>query len=211
MTPVRTVLNHKFSSRGLFPSQKMGRMVAFESLLELDLIHLLEFSPRVTAYEEQPLHIPYIEGGKKHRYTPDFSAIDDGQKWLYECKPACFVNSAENQVKYAAAREWCAKQAMQFCVVTENDLRAGFRLNNVKLLHAYARHEFPVALQAAILSALYQSGSATSIADLAADCCSYPRAVVYSVVLQMAYRSELVIPVDTAPITFQTPVSLNAK
>lgn len=40
--------------RGYFPSRKLGRMVAWESLTERDVILLLEFSPGVLSYQEQP-------------------------------------------------------------------------------------------------------------------------------------------------------------
>jgi hypothetical protein len=40
---------------GLFPSLKMGRMVAFESLIEQDYLYVLDYEAAVTAFEEQPL------------------------------------------------------------------------------------------------------------------------------------------------------------
>lgn len=48
--------------RGRYPSRKLGRMVAFESLIERDVILLLEFSRGVLSYQEQPTRIAYSNG-----------------------------------------------------------------------------------------------------------------------------------------------------
>ena len=58
---------------------------------------------------------------------------------LVECKPTVFVNKTENQRKFAAAREWCQQQGWSFSIVTDQDLRKGCRLANIKLLTRYAR------------------------------------------------------------------------
>jgi hypothetical protein len=83
---------------GLKVSRRIGRMVEFESPLELDLITILEFSPIVETFEEQPITIRWIDaGGKEHPYTSDFLVRFRGQRflrkgstdkpWLVEVKP----------------------------------------------------------------------------------------------------------------------------
>ena len=57
--PVRNVSNRGGNVIGKFPSIKMGRMVAFESLLERDFIYLLDHAEEVTWFEEQPLTIEF--------------------------------------------------------------------------------------------------------------------------------------------------------
>ena len=57
--PVRKVSNRGGNAIGRFPSTKMGRMIAFESLLERDFIYLLDYDPTVDWFEEQPLSIEY--------------------------------------------------------------------------------------------------------------------------------------------------------
>jgi len=52
--PVRNVSNRGGSVIGRFPSIKMERMIAFESLLERDFIYLLDYDARVEWFEEQP-------------------------------------------------------------------------------------------------------------------------------------------------------------
>ena len=83
---------------GLKASWRVGRMVEFESPLERDLITILEFSPIVETFEEQPITIRWVDsGGKEHPYTPDFLIRFRGQRflrkgstakpWLVEVKP----------------------------------------------------------------------------------------------------------------------------
>ena len=50
----------------------MGRMIAFESLLERDFIYLLDYDARVEWFEEQPLTIGYGQADRTLHYTPDF-------------------------------------------------------------------------------------------------------------------------------------------
>ena len=105
--PVRKVSNRGGNAIGRFPSTKMGRMIAFESLLERDFIYLLDYDPAVEWFEEQPLSIEYLHEGKQLHYTPDFHLLEDGQHVLVECKPERFVEAEENRRKFGVAQEWC--------------------------------------------------------------------------------------------------------
>ncbi len=124
---------------GLFPSLKIGRMVAFESLIEQDYLYVLDFEAAVTAFEEQPLTIEYIREGNRHTYTPDFLVKREDACTLVECKPASLIYKEENQIKFAVAKEWCLSKNWSFVVITDQDLRSGHRLANIKLLTQYAR------------------------------------------------------------------------
>ena len=74
--PVRNVTNRGGNVIGRFPSLKMQRMIAFESLLERDFIYLLDYDAAVTWFEEQPLTIEYEHEGKLLHYTPDFHLVE---------------------------------------------------------------------------------------------------------------------------------------
>ena len=101
--PVRKVSNRGGNVIGRFPSTKMGRMIAFESLLERDFIYLLDYDPAVEWFEEQPLSIEYVHEAKLLHYTPDFHLLERGQHVLVECKPERFVDTEENRRKFAVA------------------------------------------------------------------------------------------------------------
>jgi hypothetical protein len=57
--------------RGYFLSKKLNRMVAWESLLERDALLLMELSPGVLSYQEQPEEISYWDGQAICAYVPD--------------------------------------------------------------------------------------------------------------------------------------------
>ncbi len=102
--PVRNVSRHRGSAVGQFPSMKMNRMIAFESLLERDFIYLLDYDPGITWFEEQPVRIEYVQEEKLRHYTPDFLLLEQGHQVLVECKPERFVDAAENSRKFTVAR-----------------------------------------------------------------------------------------------------------
>lgn len=125
-----------------FPSLKTRRMVAFESLIEQDYLYLLDFEPDVLSFSEQPLQIEYEWEGKTLHYTPDFHVIREKREELIECKPRKLVDRDDNQRKFRAAQEWCCNRGLCFRIVTEEEIRAGNRLNNIKLLTRHARARF---------------------------------------------------------------------
>lgn len=88
--PVRkVVLPTGRKVRGYFPSKKMGRMIEWESPLERDAIVLLEFSPGVVSFQEQPRKVIFYIGGVPHVYFPDFEVVlTNGKVIDVEVKPA---------------------------------------------------------------------------------------------------------------------------
>lgn len=207
--PVRTVSNRgRRNVIGYFPSLKMRRMVQFESALERDLIYLLDFDRQVAAFEEQPLKIAYQYEGKTLTYTPDFQMeTTSGRVMLLECKPACFVDREENQRKFDAAQTWCAAQGWGFQVVTEEQLRADYLVQNVKLLTQHARHEVDVQVKGKITAFLAGERSVTIGDVMAAVNPAGPTAVVIPI-LHMTYHHYLHVPLTNAPLNSQTPIHL---
>ena len=198
--PVRTVSNRgRRNVIGYFPSLKMHRMVQFESTLERDLIYLLDFDRQVDAFEEQPLKIAYQHGGMALSYTPDFQvALAGCQTLLLECKPRCFVNSEENQRKFGAAEAWCAVRGWQFEIVTDEQLQAGYRVQNVKLLTQHARHEVGVQVKGSILAFLAGSRQLLTIGEVMLTVNPAEPTAVIMPILHMAYHHELYLPLDDA-------------
>ena len=56
---VRKVSGRGRNMIGHFPSLKMRRMVAFESLIEQDFLYILDYEQDVIAFAEQPVRIEY--------------------------------------------------------------------------------------------------------------------------------------------------------
>lgn len=209
--PVREVSNKGGSAIGRFPSLKLGRMVDFESMIERDYLYLLDFEPDVEWFEEQPLTIGYRLDGQDLRYTPDFH-VARGGNLLVECKPAALVAAPENQPKFRAARAWCAERSWTFLVVTDKEIRAGWRLKNVRFLTRYARHRVPSEVRSRILNGLRQAAvplSLDSLIERAAP--ADDSAGVIAAILSLAYHHEVVMPLDDDPISGRSLVSLSPK
>ena len=58
-------------STGKYPSWKMGRMIHWESINELNAFRLLDCDPNVTSYSEQPCQIAYVLDGVERIHYPD--------------------------------------------------------------------------------------------------------------------------------------------
>jgi DNA-binding transcriptional LysR family regulator len=205
--PVRKVSNRGGNAIGRFPSTKMGRMIAFESLLERDFIYLIDYDPAVEWFEEQPLSIEYLHEDQLLRYTPDFHLLEHGQHVLVECKPERFVETEENCRKFAVAREWCEERGWEFRIITDQQVRSGFRLQNVKRLAQYARQKMDGVICSQIFAFLQEAQSATSIHELALAILPTGSAVVTANIFCLAYRHEIGLPLDEAPISEATAVS----
>ena len=140
LTPARKITNRAGFKKivGKFPSLKMGRTVMWESQIERDFLYLLEFDPDVSFFIEQPEEISYVYVSKTHRYYPDFYVERASAKELVEIKPASKVNDPDNKIKFLAGEEYCRKKGYLFRVVTDEQIREGSLLKNIKLLYRYA-------------------------------------------------------------------------
>jgi hypothetical protein len=192
---------------GKFPSLKLGRMVGYQSLIERDFIYLLDFDATVTTYAEQPFSLHYKDGSKQRRYTPDFSFTRHGQTYLVECKHHEFMQPEENRLKWAAAQQWCDERGAIFVVVTEAAIRAGHRLENVKLLTDYARYAVDESTKLAILQAAITANSLLTMSDLMMTVSpSHPQTAI-TPILHMVYHRLLFVPLDEAAITVNSTIT----
>ena len=203
---VRKVSNWGGNIIGKFPSLKMNRAVQFESTLERDYLHVLDYDQEVTFFEEQPLVIEYQHERKTRRYTPDFHIVRCSQNILIECKPATLVNTEVNQRKFIAAQQLCAERGWAFQIVTDAELRQGFRLNNIKLLRRYACHAIHPAIKSQIYALLHDAPTLLTIGQIQAV--TTQPVVALTSVLHMAFYHELVIDLDQAPISGNSSVTL---
>jgi hypothetical protein len=127
---------------------------------------------------------------------------------LVECKPLALVDQEENQRKFRAARIWCAEQGWTFRVVTDRDIRAGFRLENVKLLTRYARHAVEPATKGRIYAVLHAVQAMISVDDLAQKITGSDFSAATAAILCMAFHHEIFVPLDNAPLLGSTSVRL---
>ena len=205
--PVRKVSNRGGSVIGRFPSIKMGRMIAFESLLERDFIYLLDYEADVEQFEEQPLTIEYLHDDQTLHYTPDFQVVEAGNPVLIECKPTRFIDTADNQQKFAVARDWCAARGWEFRVVTDQQIRAGYRLSNVKRLTQYARQPLDPILREQITRVVYESSAALTLQEIVQAIGRDDPNSIITGLLHLAFQHQLELPLDREPLSNQTLVT----
>jgi hypothetical protein len=209
--PVRKVSNRGGNIIGRFPSLKLERMVDFESLIERDFIYMLDFDSDVVSFTEQPLTIEYEHEGKVLRYTPDFHVIRHGKSSLVECKPEKVVDSTRNQRKFAAGQAWCATQGWTFEVITDAQLRSGYRLSNVRFLTQFARYPISPIVKDRIRLCLSAVPTPTTVADLMMRVSPDHPQLARIPILHMAFHHELLLPLDKAPISGASPVMLSRR
>jgi hypothetical protein len=102
---------------GVFHSPKLGRLVQFESELELVILRQLDSDPRVVEYGEQPVTIPYVLDGEAREYTPDVMVrLDDGRAFIVEAKPEVGLGDFTNWMKWASLARWCEQAGIGFWI-----------------------------------------------------------------------------------------------
>ena len=128
--------------RGRFPSRKLGRMVAWESPLERDVILHLEFSPGVVRFQEQPEKVTFWAGDEFSFCYPDFRLeLRDGRHVRLEVKASEKLDKPEVAEKYRWVAIHYAQQGENFRLVTEREARREPLLGNLKTLRPMLRRE----------------------------------------------------------------------
>lgn len=171
--PVRKTPRNYLHVTGKYASNKNATTNAFESLLEKDLMILLEFDDSVVNFEEQPVHVP-VPGHIKP-YTPDIliqygptvSAPVPPKPLLAEVKHTDFLEkkAEEYAPKFAAAQLFAESRGWDFKVITEKETRTP-RLANLKFLKSYRSREATPADYARIVSAIELQDSSTTLQKL---------------------------------------------
>jgi hypothetical protein len=206
---VRKVSNRsRHNVIGRFPSVKMRRMIQYESLVELDYIHLLEFDPAVSRYAEQPIKIPYRDYGKLRYYTPDFHVQKGGQNWLIECKSARFIETEDTKRNQSIADNWCPKNGYCYRVITDDEIRTGYRLTNAKFLIDYGRHNINSEIRARIIAILYTCKGSLTVGDLIHIIDAEHQDQVTIAIYHMAFHHEIEIATDDTPVSLESIVAL---
>ncbi|WP_293778423.1 TnsA endonuclease N-terminal domain-containing protein [uncultured Oxalicibacterium sp.] len=136
---VRNPVGRSFKSiRGKYPSKKMGRMIQWESQLERDAILLLEYSPDITAYQEQPRKITYAMQGAVKTYFPDFEVWHtDGRHGYIEVKPDEIARRPDQKARFSHIESKFNGEGSYFEILTENQIRTKPLLDNLRMVERY--------------------------------------------------------------------------
>lgn len=169
--PVRLIPKNYRNVTGIVAETKAIGQPRFESTLERDFLHLLEFSPDVSRYEVQPVTIEWRDRtGQPRSYTPDVwvEFRDDlaMKPWLCEVKYRSDIKKdwAALHPKFRRGIRHAKSVDAQFRVVTEVEIRTPF-LYNAKFLLPFRCRPRPLAEIDAVLEALQRRGR-MSVEDL---------------------------------------------
>jgi len=194
---------------GHFPSIKMKKMIDFESLLERDLIYLLDYDANVSDFTEQPLTIPINTSGRPQQYTPDFLVNIYPEPTLLEVKPTHFVKEFENSFKFEFIKDYCIRHGWNYHIVTERDIRQSPLLENVKLLTQYARHPMNPRIDAGIISRLFNQPAGMPIKNILEVLNGSSRGEIIASVFRLAFHHQIFLPLDSSPINLDTTCAIN--
>jgi len=103
--PWRVFRSHRGQAHfsGWYFSTTMGRLVVYESRLELARLLIADFDPGVVAIAAQPFLVPARDGGRVRRHVPDFLLVDvRGAVTVVNVKPAVLLG----EMRVAEALAW---------------------------------------------------------------------------------------------------------
>lgn len=126
---------------GKYPSWKLGRMVYWESKHERDAFKLLDASPLVLSYMEQPLQIRYLMDGIEYVHYPDMLVHYSAYKELWEVKPNEDSLDDELIVRTRLLTELLPAFGFRYRLIYGSDLMRIPRLSNVNTLLRFGRPE----------------------------------------------------------------------
>ncbi|WP_177187881.1 TnsA endonuclease N-terminal domain-containing protein [Formivibrio citricus] len=175
-------------------------MVAWESLLEKDALLLLELSPGVVSYREQPTVIQYSDGIQVREYYPDFELVlADGSIVHLEVKPSEELAKPKIRSKYEQIAAHYRARQFTFRIITELEIRREPRFSNLELI-AYPHSHAWLSLPAHDVLVDFFHGHVRSLRDCDRD-------LGAASTRRLIANGKLVCDLDQ-PLTANTPVSL---
>lgn len=129
---------------GLYYSQKMGRLVGYESENEKCDFYRSEIAPDLVGYREQPHTIEAVIAGNVRRYTPDREdRFADGRIEIVEVKDEF---EADKDPDYNAKLDYFAevyeRLGWSFRLTTRNEIKDATTFETVETVQRYRRASF---------------------------------------------------------------------
>jgi len=130
LAKVKTIVKKKRRRRGRlrgkYFSTKMNIEMTYRSSWELFYFQYLDSNIEVLKYYSESLRIPYVanvRSGRVRNYIPDLLIEYETKKILVEIKPSSKLMHRTNVKKFAAARNFCIINNIEFMIITEIELR----------------------------------------------------------------------------------------
>ncbi len=145
-----------------FISVKNSAIIMCESSLEFDACFHLEYHPNVVSFESQPFCFNYQLEDGSHSYTPDFLVtLKSGHKSLQETKDSKFCLTPEYLHIFEAMQKGSEAIGFPLHLVTEQQIRKGFILDNLKLIHRYAGSKHICDFKKSVIEVIQNQGLST--------------------------------------------------
>jgi hypothetical protein len=126
-----------------------------ESSVEADGLIDLEYDRTIERFQVQPLTVEVMVGDQPRQYTPDVRYVRrTGVIGFREFKESEEDLEPDDVRKLEAANERFRREGYEFSVMDAAQLREGFRMDNLRLLHRYAQWPASQKLRAQVLDAL---------------------------------------------------------
>lgn len=190
---------------GKFSSLKVGKAIYWESQLERDRFHFLEFDSSVITFQEQPKPINYKLDGDLRRYTPDLQIWSKRGNRYEEIKMKKEAEKPENIKKFEIVKSVFAEMGWDYRVVTEDTIRVQPCLDNINLILRYQREEI-TCYQRDIVNERFGTESKTNVFALCSD--DGPEQVtiahIYALISSHALRIDLGTPLTPQSTVFKT-------
>jgi len=135
----KVVTRSRARPTGKFPSWKMGRMVQWESVNELNAYRLLDADPNVLQYFEQPCLVRYRLNGEIRKHYPDCLVIRPGVKELWEIKPNAEATRPDVTERTTLLIRELPRLGFSYRLILGDDLAREPRLGNVLSILKYGR------------------------------------------------------------------------
>lgn len=155
-TATRTISNAgRLKVLTVLASHKSIGLAPTESSVEVDGLVDLEYDETVERFQVQPERVPVEVGGEVRDYYPDAKVVlRTGVIGYREFKDASEPLKPEVVLKLDAARTQMRSGGYQLDIVQSDQLRVGYRMENLHLLRRYARWPAPQRLREQVLGAM---------------------------------------------------------
>lgn len=116
-------------------------MIHCESQHERNVVRLLDFSPDVTQFYEQPLRIDFRINGQQHFHTPDLLIVTAAGKELWEIKQRKDAADRDIAVRTQFLTAQLPARGFYYRLVIADDLGRNPRMDNVIKIINLGRNE----------------------------------------------------------------------
>lgn len=208
----RIVTRSRARSTGKYPSWKMGRMVEWESINELNAYRLLDANPNALAFHEQPLTLIFRLNGEEHKHFPDTMVQWGNSRELWEIKPTSEAIRPEYAERTRFLEAALPQLGFGYRLVLAEDLRKEPRLSNVLMILKFGRAPISELAREQFRQTMQAAGHITWGDVLNGVCGQQSRNIACRLILEGILAVDLELPLSAETLlTWGTPATLATR